>query len=255
VAHLIKNGTLQWLNYLIEGLSLGLFMISATVFTILFELPTGYLRHVIHSDLLRRVGIGTAMGLTAIMIIYSRFGQKSGAHMNPALTLTFYSLNKISLPNTLMYILAQFVGGAFGLGLVACLLPREISSSAVNYVVTVPGENYSISVVFFAEMALSFILMLEVLIVSNIKKISRFTGVLAGILIALFVIFEAPISGMSINPARTLASALWAHQWSAIWIYFTAPPVGMLTAGALYSRFIGYPQHAKLHHSQERLQK
>jgi len=89
-----------------------------------------------------------------------------------------------------------------------------------------------------------------VLRVSNTKHLARFTGVFAGLMVATYIGLEAPYSGMSMNPARTFASALLAQVWTAVWIYFTAPLLGMLLAAELYVRQRGIHQVfcAKLHH-------
>jgi aquaporin Z len=78
--------------------------------------------------------------------------------------------------------------------------------------------------------------------------------VLAGILIATYISLEAPLSGMSMNPARTLASALSSGVWNAWWIYFTAPPLGMFAAAELYRRLRGVNAVAcaKLHHQNDK---
>lgn len=89
-----------------------------------------------------------------------------------------------------------------------------------------------------------------VLVTSNHAKLSRFTGIFAGVLVAIYIAIEAPLSGMSMNPARTLASAIPAQNWTAIWVYFTAPLLGMLLAAELYLRLNGRNavRCAKLHH-------
>jgi aquaporin Z len=88
-------------------------------------------------------------------------------------------------------------------------------------------------------MTISFILMLTVLFVSNSKKLSRYTPFFAAALVATYITVEAPLSGMSMNPARTFGSAFSAHIWTGIWLYFTAPPLGMLLAGETYVRIKG----------------
>jgi aquaporin Z len=106
------------------------------------------------------------------------------------------------------------------------------------------------AVAFVAEAVISCVLMTVVLIASNHAKAARFTGVFAGLLVATFITIEAPLSGMSMNPARTVGSGFWAHDWTAVWIYFTAPPLGMLLAAELYLRRFGRDRIfcAKLHH-------
>ncbi|HNF88252.1 MAG TPA: aquaporin, partial [Thiobacillaceae bacterium] len=124
-----------------------------------------------------------------------------------------------------------------------------VADPSVNYVVTVPGGSGR-GVAFVAEAAMSFVLMLTVLTVSNRRHLNRYTALFAGSLVALFITLEAPLSGMSMNPARTLGSAWPAQVWTALWLYLTAPPLGMLLAAELYVRRRGVQAVlcAKLHH-------
>src|SRR3954468_2188079 len=129
----------HWPEYLIEGACLGLFMISASFFTALVNYPGWPLRHAIQSDSLRRALIGVAMGLTAIAIIYSPWGGRSGAHLNPAVTLTFLRLGRVAPWDAAFYVAAQFAGGALGVALSCALFPAAMKHPAVNFVVTAPG--------------------------------------------------------------------------------------------------------------------
>jgi aquaporin Z len=236
-------------EYLMEAAGLGMFMISAAVVTAILEHPASPIRQAIADPLLRRFIIGVAMGLTAIAIIYSPWGKQSGAHINPVVTLTFFRLGKIKPIDAVGYMVAQFVGGWFGILIAAGILPTAIAHPTVSYVVTVPGSQGA-GIAFLAELVISFGVMLMILIVSNTAKLGRFTGIFAGILIATYITIEAPLSGMSMNPARTLASAIPAHNWTALWVYFTAPLLGMLLAAEAYVRVKGYRavRCAKLHH-------
>ena len=164
--------------------------------------------------MLRRALMGLAMGLTAIGIIYSPWGQRSGAHMNPAVTLTFLSLGKIAPWDALFYVLFQFLGGIAGVLLASVLIGPPLQHSAVNYVVTAPGPAGP-RVAFVAEFVISMLMMSTVLWVSNSRRLSRFTPLFAGTLVATFITFEAPLSGMSMNPARTFGSAFPAGEWTA----------------------------------------
>ena len=113
--------------------------------------------------------------------------------------------------------------------------------------VTVPGES-GVAVALLAEVAITFVLMLTVLFVSNAPRLARYTGLFVGGLVFLYITFEAPLSGMSMNPARTFGSALAAGDTRALWIYFTAPPVGMVAAASLYRRIGKGLGCAKLYH-------
>lgn len=230
--------TLHWPEYLIEAACLGLFMVSACLFGTLVELPSSPVRQAIDDPLLRRVPMGLAMGLTAIALIYSRMGQRSGAHMNPAVTLTFFRLGKVAGVDTMGYVVAQFVGGIAGVVLASTVLGMLLADPAVNYVLTVPGVQGT-AIAWIAELLMSCGMMLTVLAVSN-SRAARLTGLCAGALVMIYIVVEAPISGMSLNPARTLGSAVAAGAWADLWIYVTAPPLGMLLASELYIRLQGY---------------
>jgi aquaporin Z len=244
-----KSQSDHWREYLMEAGGLGIFMIAACVFTTIVEHPGSPIRQWIDNAFVRRVIIGVCMGLTAIALIYSPWGKQSGAHLNPSVTITFLRLRKLTRTDAFFYVFAQFLGAAAGILVSTMFLRPWISHPAVNYVVTTPGRAGATSA-FAAEFVISFSLMSAILFVSNSKALPAFTGVFAGILVATYVSFEAPLSGTSMNPARTLGSALAANTWNGWWIYFTAPPLGMLFAAELYRRLRG--QHlvicAKLHH-------
>lgn len=105
------------------------------------------------------------------------------------------------------------------------------------------------AVAFVAEVGISFGLMTVVLAASNAPRLARFTGLLAGGLVATYITLEAPLSGMSMNPARSLASALSGQVWTAFWAYLLAPPLGMLLAAELHVRRRRPVVCAKLHHA------
>jgi aquaporin Z len=240
----------HWPEYLAEAAELGLFMISACLLVALVEHPASPVRQVLLAPLLRRALIGLAMGLTAIAIVHSPFGKRSGAHFNPAVTLTFFRLGKIEPWDAAFYVVAQFIGGVAGVALASLLLGQAVvADPSVAYVATRPGEQ-GLGVAFIAEAAISFGLMLTVLSVSNVRSLNRFTALFAGCLVAAYITLEAPISGTSMNPARTLGSALPGQIWTGLWIYFTAPPLGMLLAAEVYTRLKGRASVlcCKLHH-------
>ena len=244
------TGTLKshWPEYLMEAACLGLFMISAFTFGAILENPTSPVNQAIPNPSLRRFLMGLAMGSTAILIIYSPWGKQSGAHINPSTTLTFFRLGKVAKWDAVFYIVAQFGGAVTGALLASGFLAASVAHPSVNYVITMPGSA-GIAAAFIAEVAISFILMSVILHVSNNTRLHKLTGVCAGALVAAYITLEAPISGMSMNPARTFASAVPAQYWTSLWLYFTAPLIGMLAAAEVYLRsrsaHIGC---AKLHH-------
>jgi aquaporin Z len=236
-------------EYLMEATLLGLFMISAGIFTILFEYPNSPVHQVIANGDIRRFLIGVAMGTTAIALIYSPWGKQSGAHMNPAVTLTFYRLGKVTHQDALFYILFQCLGGIAGVYLVVLLLGQAFTQPPITYIVTVPS-SFGLLGAGLGEFMIAFLMMLMVLLTSNNKALNRYTGLFAGCLVLLYVTFEAPLSGFSMNPARSLASAFPANIWTAFWLYLIIPPTGMILASEVYQSLFGKRsvKCAKLHH-------
>jgi len=239
----------HWPEYLAEALGLGLFMVSACVFGTLLGHPGSPAARAVPDGLARRLLMGLAMGLTAAVLIYSPWGRRSGAHLNPATTLTFWRLGKVAGPDAAWYVLAQITGGIAGVLAAAAIIGPALAGPAVRYVETLPGPA-GILPAFLAEVAITFLLMTVVLGASNSARLAAFTGIFAGMLVATYITLEAPVSGMSMNPARSLASAVPAGEWAALWIYFLAPPLGMLLAAELYLRRQGLARVfcAKLHH-------
>jgi aquaporin Z len=235
-----------------EAAALGVFMVSACGFGALLWHPDSPARDLVADGVGQRALMGLAMGLTAVGIIYSPWGKQSGAHMNPSVTLTFWRLGKVKPWDAVFYVMAQFAGGLAGVLLARLALGDTLAHPAVHYVVTHPGSQ-GVGAAFLAEVAIAFVLMMTILIVSN-SSIGRWTGLFAGALVASYITFEDPISGMSMNPARSLASALPAMDFSALWIYFTAPPLGMLLAAQAYTsiRSARAVRCAKLHHENDK---
>jgi aquaporin Z len=239
----------HWPEYFCEAVGLGLFMISACVFGVLLDHPMSPIYNGIESAVVRRVIAGLAMGSTAVAIIVSRFGRRSGAHLNPAITLNYFLLGKIARWDALFYVLAQFIGGIGGVWAGHLLIGSPLEHSSVRYVITQPGPQGE-GLAFLAEMLIAAFMMLMILVVSNTPRLSRFTPWFAGALIAVYITLEAPLSGMSMNPARTLGSAFLAGEWRALWLYFAAPPLGMFIAATIYRGVAGVGNVfcAKLHH-------
>ena len=240
----------HWPEYLREGAELGLFMISACAFGVLLGHPASPVRQQLVSPFTRSLLGGLAMGATAVAIIYSPWGRRSGAHFNPGVTLTFLRLGKVKPWDATFYVLAQLAGGAMGVLVAALCLGPLLAHPSVNYVVTVPGPRGT-TAAFAAEAAMTFVLMSVVLWASSHDRLARFTGLFAASLVAAYITFEAPLSGMSMNPARTFGSALPSGTWTGFWIYLTAPVLGMLLAAEarrLVAARAGYC--AKLVHDQ-----
>jgi len=223
----------HWPEYLMEAGLLGAFMVSACLFGVLYGLPGSPVRQAIPSPFVLQLLGGLSMGLTAIAIFYSPWGKQSGAHINPSVTLTFFRLGKIKFWDALFYIAAQFAGAVLGVVLVAQFLRQQVSDPAVRYVATTPGSRGP-WVALAAEFIISAGMMSAVLYFSNHHRFSKYTPLVASTLVATYITLEAPLSGMSMNPARTFGSALPSGIWDHFWIYLTAPLLGMLTASDFY---------------------
>jgi aquaporin Z len=244
---MIRSLREHWPEYSSEAAELGLFMISAGLFTILLHHPRSPVFSFIPDSFVRRMLTGIAMGATAVALIFSPLGKRSGAHFNPAVTLTFWRLGKVKNWDALFYIVAQFIGATLGVLAVALFARVALSDPAVNYAATLPGPR-GVGIAFVAELTIAFILMTTVLHVSNTPHVARFTGFITGLLVVAFITFEAPLSGMSMNPARTFGSAVVGQVWTGLWIYFTAPVLAMQLAAVLYVRNEGVVYCAKYHH-------
>jgi aquaporin Z len=239
----------HWPEYLAEAGCLGRFMVSAAGFATLLQHPASPFALAHSASWTTRIPMGVAMGLTLVSIVYSPLGGRSGAHMNPAVTLTFLRLGKIARADVVGYIAAQFVGGASGIVAATYVLRQLPADPSVNFVATVPGSAGLVAA-FAAEVVISFGMMLTVLTLSNTRRFAQLTGICSGFLVATYITFEAPLSGMSMNAARSFGPALLARTEGSLWIYFTAPLLGMLLAAETYMRAWGSAGVicAKLHH-------
>ncbi len=246
----IASLRLHWPEYLMEAGELGLYMFFACAFATLLQHPGSPVRHFIDSSLARRALYGLAMGSTVIGIVLTPWGKQSGGHFNPAITFTFYRLGKVDLRDAFFYATAQFSGAICGVAVAAYVLRGAPGHSAVRYAVTVPGV-YGNAAAFVGELAISFVLMITILNVTNDKRLAAYTPYFVGVLYAIYIVLETPLSGMSMNPARTFGSALRAGYWHALWIYFIAPTLGMFCAAEVFLRVRGGvgPYCAKLHHA------
>lgn len=246
--HAAEAFSRHWQLYIFEGLELATFMLSACIFTVLLFDPSLPAVHLIPSPAARRLLMGIAMGATAILIIRSPPGRRSGAHFNPAITVTYLRLGKIRGWDAIFYVLFQFCGGILGVGVSALMLGGRLAVPAVNYAITVPGQEGT-EAAFLAELFMAMVLMGVVLWTANNPSLAFYTSYLVGVLIALYILLFAPVSGFSINPARTTGSAVFADIWTAWWLYFIAPLLGMLTSAEIYRFAFGADQIlcAKLH--------
>ena len=243
----------HWPEYLMEVCELGFYMVATCLVATLLQYPASPVHHLVSSELARRALMGVTMGATMIALILSPWGKQSGGHFNPAVTFAFYRLGKVEFWDWWFYAAAQFVGAILGVCIAKYALLGTLRNDAAQYAVTEPGI-YGQVVAFAAELVISFVLMSIVLYVTNRANLARYTPYFVGAMIAIYITFEAPLSGISTNPARTFAPALHAGDWHALWIYFLAPTLGMLAAADVFLRVRGGvpPYCAKLHHDNDK---
>lgn len=184
--------------------------------------------------------MGTLVATVALLIVWSPFGRRTGAHFNPALTFTYYCLGFIHRWDAIFYILSQFIGGLAGVLFSKEVLGNLLSMPPVSYVATIPG-NYGTWGAFFAVFIFAGITMGAILSASNRAGFTGVTPLLVAGLTILFYGLSPSLSGFSVNPARSFSSALFALLWDSLWVYFVGPCCGMLTAAMLYLQWPGSP--------------
>jgi aquaporin Z len=232
-----------------EAGELTLYLFAVCTFVTILQHPASPVRQFIPSAFVRHALMGLAMGAITIAILFTPWAKQSGGHFNPAMTLTYYWLGKVQPWDAFFYVVAQFSGAISGVYIARFVVGSALRQNAVMCAVTEPGPLGS-AVAFVGELAISFILMITVLFATNRTTLGRYTPYLVGLLLAIYYAFESPLSGMSTNPARSFGSALHADYWRAIWVYFTAPVLGMLLGAQvfLWVRRGAGPYCAKLNH-------
>jgi aquaporin Z len=169
------------------------------------------------------VGIALTFGLVILAMIYT-FGDISGAHFNPAVTIGFWAARRLPGRDVAPYIASQCAGALIASGVLRLLFPHSSTLGA-----TLPAGPPLQS--FVLELLLTFFLMLTILNISTGAKEKGITaGIAVGAIIGLEAMFAGPISGASMNPARSLAPALVSLHIEHIWIYLTAPILGACLA-------------------------
>lgn len=222
----------HWPEYLMEAGEVTLYLFFTCCFATILQHPASPVSHFVTSGIVRRALMGFAVGATVVAIIMSPWGKQSGGHINPAMTVAFYRLGKVARWDASFYGAAQFLGAISGVAMATLLLRGAPGDGAVRYAVT--AGVYGSAVAFAAELAISFFLMITVLLVTNHQRLAPYTPYFVGSLYAVNITFETPLSGMSMNPARTFGPAVYSGYWHALWIYFVAPTLGMLAAAAIF---------------------
>lgn len=187
---------------------------------------------VIHPGAIGSGGVAAGFGLGLALMIFA-FGHISGGHFNPAVSLGLAAGRSFPLREVVPYWIAQFIGGCAAAGLAITLYGEEVRQALV----TAPGEGIGNGTACVAELFATALFVIVISAVATDK--APWSGVLAPLAIGGFIFTAAtvigPISGGSFNPARSIAPALFAGDWTGIWIYIVGPLVGGVVGGWLYS--------------------
>jgi aquaporin Z len=211
--------------------------LSAVVFDFGKGLPPTSL---IHDASLRRLITGLIFAGSGSLVAISPFGRLSGAHINPSVSLAFWAQGKMRHHDIIGYVVGQFLGAILGEALLVLVWGSYAAS--VSDGMTLPGTGYPLWIVFLAEMALTALLVLAIFTCVSSQRFMRWTPLVTWLLVATMVWLEAPISGTSLNPARSFGPALFAGIWTQQWLYYIAPPLGALFAVGLY-RLLAAGEH------------
>jgi aquaporin Z len=241
----------HWPEYAIEGVFLALLVLAAGLASAWLETPSAAGWPFIPELAARRLLVGVVVGALVTAMIYSPWGRRSGAHLNPAITLAYLRLGKIGRPDALFYVVAQLAGGFAAVMLLRTglrgLLPAPIPPSVLTASIGPATDGTA----FLTEFVLSGTAMLMILFTSNHASWFRWTGVLYGLLVAAVVACAAPLSGFGMNPARLLAVDLSGGIAVAGWLNLLPPVLGMLAAVEAYRLLTGRKEVlcAKLAHN------
>jgi aquaporin Z len=179
---------------------------------------------------LRRLVTGFGFGTVGALIAISPIGKISGAHINPVVTAAFWLKGVMRGPLALSYVVAQLAGAVVG---ALPLLLWGGTGASVRFGATVPGEGFGAAAALAGEIVTTAALVLGLFVFVGHRRLRRFTPLLFPLLYAVMVYVEAPISGTSTNPARSLGPAVVAGAWHLWWVYWLGPAVGgVLGVGA-----------------------
>lgn len=185
----------------------------------------------VSGGVITHLGVAMTFGLVVLAMIYA-LGDISGAHLNPAVTIAFKIAGRINIKDASAYILCQVTGAFIATLCLKILFPTNESMGA-----TLPSGSEMQS--FVLEIILTFLLMFVILSVSSGAKEKGITaGIAVASVVGLEAMFAGPISGASMNPARSLAPAIVSGNLSALWIYITAPVIGSVASVFIFQFII-----------------
>lgn len=229
----------HWPYYLVEAAGPATFLIVSSAAAVVFHHPNSAVARAFGpNEMGQRVGLGSVIAVLIMAMAYSPWGKRSGAHFNPAVTLGFWQLGHIRAADAVWYVVFQFAGAlAAGFAMFHLLQPW-FGYPAIHYNITRPiAGDYGWLWALLAEIGISAVFMLVLLRALHSARLKEWAGALAGLMLAVFIVFEAPVSGMSLNPARSTGTAAAAGLAPALWLYFVGPPLAMWAAAVWLGRY------------------
>ena len=190
------------------------------------------MEHLVPNASVRLLINGLIFAGSGSLFAISPLGKLSGAHLNPCLSLAFWVQGKMHKQDFVGYIIAQFLGAIVGTWLAVIVWGRYAAS--VNNGVTLPGAGYALWYVFLAEVVMTCLLVLSIFIFLSSHRLMLWTPIMTWLLVATMVWQGAPISGTSLNTARSIGPALITPIWQQQWLYCIAPPLGALLAVGVF---------------------
>ena len=234
-----------WSLFLSELIGTGLLLLCG-LSLVIFMFGTGSpVIRVILNEGPRRQITGFIFGTVGALISLSPVGKVSGAHINPVVTFAFFLFRKIDARTAVVYVLGQLTGAILG-----CLplLAWGAMGRSVAFGATLPGRFYPLGWALGGEIVTTFCLIAMLCVFIGFRALRRFTPAMIPVLYAIMSYYEAPASGTSTNPARSLGPAIISGQWNGWWIYWVGPVIGMLVAVVVCNSLAHRVEVAKLYH-------
>ena len=233
----------HWPSYLTEAVGAACFVVGSGLATLLAEHPASPVAQALVGHAVgRRAVVGVLMASVLCGLVHNPWARRSGAHFIPAVTLGVWQLGHISAADAGAYVLAQVLGATGGAALLHLLCEPALSSPSIKELLTQPKPGaWGAAVAFGAEFLIAGGLMLTLVGALHSRALHRAAGVLVAVLLGLYITIETPLSGMSLNPARSLSTAVAAGNFRGLWVYWTAPPLAMWLAAVWWKWHRGPP--------------
>lgn len=191
---------------------------------------------------LRLLITGLCFSGTGALVVISPLGRLSGGHINPSVSLAFWLHGKMRLTDFCAYVIAQILGGL--LGALALAFVWGSYAASVKNGMTLPGAGWTPCGAFFMETGITALLVFLIFFFVSSQRLMRWTPLMTWILVAVMVWLEAPMTGTSLNPARSFGPAFVSQLWQDQWIYLVAPPLGGVVGLLLFN--LCTPEHRRV---------